>query len=218
MVASRDEGLRDHLLARTAFVDRAVLDALAGGVRHVVVVGAGYDDRAWRFRTPGVRFFEVDHPDTQRDKRIRLEGLRLSGDVTLVPADLREPGLPARLAAAGHDALIPTLFVLEGLLVYLDEPVIRRLLDDLAGCAAPGSRLTASLAIHADAVDSARAVDAANARRRSATAEPWRTIRSRAGHLRLLVESGWRPVVEVDGPSVSGRGVSLLVDAVTSMQ
>jgi len=218
MAPGGGSALAAHLAARTAFVDSAVLGALADGLRHVVIVGAGYDDRAWRFRTPGVRFFEVDHPDTQGDKRFRLEQLHLLGDVTLVPADLSELGLAARLAAAGHEATVPTLFVLEGLLVYLDEQVIRRVLADLAGRAALGSRLVASLAIHAEGVGSAQAAEAANARRRDGAAEPWRTIRSRSEHLRLLTESGWHPVREVSRPSVSGRGVSLLVHAVTDRQ
>src|SRR5450432_2277463 len=49
------ERLRPMLAARTGFFDQAVLTALAAGVGQVVICGAGYDDRALRFRTPGVR-------------------------------------------------------------------------------------------------------------------------------------------------------------------
>jgi methyltransferase (TIGR00027 family) len=60
--------------ARTCFFDEAVVAGLDAGVRQVVVLGAGYDSRAWRLARTGVRFFEVDHPATQADKRMRAPG------------------------------------------------------------------------------------------------------------------------------------------------
>jgi methyltransferase (TIGR00027 family) len=205
--------LRAHLAARTAFVDGAVLDALAAGVRQVAVIGAGYDDRALRFRTPGVRFFELDHPDTQADKRGRVERLGAAADVRFVPVDLRTDDFGSALQEAGQDLALATLFICEGLLVYLDQQVIGRLLDSLRARAAPGSRLIASLAIHADGVDSARAVAVANGRRQDAETEPWRTILTRRAHLDLLAQSGWLTTREADLPSATGGGVTLLVQA-----
>ena len=38
--------LRPMLTARTTFFDVATATAIAGGVRQIVVCGAGYDDRA----------------------------------------------------------------------------------------------------------------------------------------------------------------------------
>src|SRR5438477_9726449 len=64
-------GLVSYIAARTRFFDEEVLAAMAGGIEQVVVAGAGYDGRAMRFRSPKVRFFELDHPATQRDKRRR---------------------------------------------------------------------------------------------------------------------------------------------------
>ena len=70
--------------ARTVFFDDAVLDAIDRGVKQVVILGAGYDGRALRFRTPGVQFFEVDHPATQVDKLRRLAYLGVASDGNLV--------------------------------------------------------------------------------------------------------------------------------------
>ena len=64
------------LIARTRFFDDRVLAALSAGIRQVVILGAGYDDRALRFRSPGVRFFELDHPATQADKARRLRAMK----------------------------------------------------------------------------------------------------------------------------------------------
>src|ERR1700722_11461173 len=54
-----------YLGARTCFYDQFVANALDRGIRQVVVLGAGYDSRAWRFARPGVTFYEVDLPETQ---------------------------------------------------------------------------------------------------------------------------------------------------------
>jgi methyltransferase (TIGR00027 family) len=205
--------LHAHMAARTAFVDDAVVAALGAGIPQVVVIGAGYDDRAWRFRTPGVLFFEVDHPTTQADKRHRVERFGGSGDVRFVPVDLVADDIGSALAAAGHNPSGATLFICEGLLVYLDADVITRLLDALRTRAATGSRLVSSLAVHADGVDSARAVEVANGRRADPRTEPWRTILSRRAHLALLADSGWLTIQAADLPSATGGGVTLLVSA-----
>src|SRR5262249_56890053 len=78
-----------YLAARTSFFDRVVVRALDGGMRQVVVAGAGYDGRALRYAKPGVRWFEIDHPDTQHDKRARLDRLRIdTAPITFVPVEL----------------------------------------------------------------------------------------------------------------------------------
>ena len=56
--------MHEYLRARTAFFDRVVVTALDRGVSQVVIGGAGYDGRAFRYAKPGVRWFEVDHPAT----------------------------------------------------------------------------------------------------------------------------------------------------------
>ncbi len=99
------ERLRPMLAARTRFFDDTVTTALADGTGQVVICGAGYDDRALRFRTTGVRFFELDRGPTQADKTRRLRDLDtdLSG-LTLASADFRTDDVASVLAAHGHDA------------------------------------------------------------------------------------------------------------------
>jgi methyltransferase (TIGR00027 family) len=131
---------------RTRFFDDEVLTAVTSGVTQVVIVGAGYDGRALRFRGPGVRFFEVDHPATQGDKRRRVEDLGVPlDDVTFVSIDLMEERLGDVLARAGHDPDQRSLFLCEGLLLYLSTPVVESLLGDLRARAAPASRLAVSI-------------------------------------------------------------------------
>jgi methyltransferase (TIGR00027 family) len=183
--------LRPSIEARTRFVDEEVLDAVSAGVRQIVICGAGYDDRALRFRTAAVRFFELDHPSTQEDKARRLRAISAGAVVTLAPADFRSDDVGEVLAGAGHESGQPSLFVCEGLLVYLDLQTCHRLLAGLAGRSGPGSRLAVSIATHADGFDSEEVVETANSQRRTAEAEPWRTILPAGEHLALLARAGW---------------------------
>jgi methyltransferase (TIGR00027 family) len=208
--------LRAHLAARTQFFDEQVLAALDRGVRQIVILGAGYDDRGLRFRVPGVRYFELDHPATQADKRRRLTRMRadLSG-LTLIAADFRYDDVGAALAAAGHRSAQASLFICEGLLVYLDQDAFIGLLRALRSRAGDDSTLAVSLAIHREGLDSARVVAEANARRPNGAAEPWRTIMPEAGQLSLIAMAGWSVSSSVPDPAdgTGARGRSLLVTA-----
>ncbi len=192
-IAWRPPGwLQPSIAARTSFVDEQVTGAIAAGVRQIVTCGAGYDDRALRFRTGGVRFFELDHPATQADKAARLRAIGAADAVMLVGADFRRDDAGVVLSQAGHDADQPSLFSCEGLLVYLDRGTCSRLLAALAARAPRGSVLAATLATHADGLDSAEVVAAVNrSRRQTGAAEPWQTILPVASHLKLLADAGW---------------------------
>ncbi len=183
--------LRPGIETRTRFVDEQVQEAVSAGISQIVICGAGYDDRALRFRAAGVRFFELDHPNTQQDKARRLDGIGAGQAVVLAAVDFRDGDVASVLASCGHDSNRQTLFVCEGLLIYLDEQTCRSLLTGLASRAAPGSRLAVSLSVHADGFDSAQVVATANARRRAAGAEPWRTILPVSEHLTMLALAGW---------------------------
>jgi methyltransferase (TIGR00027 family) len=210
----------EHMLAsleaRTIFFDGRVTAAISAGISQVVVLGAGYDDRALRFRTPGVTFFEVDHPATQADKEARLTAIGSSGGPVLVAADFRHDDLPSVLAAAGHDAGLPSLFICEGLLVYLDEPATIGLLGGARAAAGAGSVLAASLSTHAEGLDSAVVLARANARRRTADEEPWLTIAPAAAQVSLLAGAGWLVTASADAADLgtgAEPGRSLLVEA-----
>ncbi len=189
---SPSEWLRPSIAARTRFIDEQVVSAVAAGLRQIVICGAGYDDRALRFRTTGVRFFELDHPATQSDKAQLLAGLGAGeSTVALAAIDFRSGDVSNALGEAGHDVGKPSLFVCEGLLIYLDEPTCVGLLTALAERAATGSVLAVSLATHADGHDTAEVVRTANERRRTGAVEPWQTILPPDEHLAMVTGAGW---------------------------
>jgi len=187
------------IAGRTRFFDEQVLAALRDGIGQIVVCGAGYDDRALRFRSPGVRYFELDHPLTQADKAAKLRAMSAdTSDLVMAPADFGDRDVADVLDRCGHDASRPTLFLCEGLLVYLDRATGEDLLSGLRQRGASGSRLVASLAAHPPGIDSARAVEVANARRRDASREPWRTILPAGTYVNAIAATGWRVAQFVD--------------------
>jgi methyltransferase (TIGR00027 family) len=179
--------------ARTIFFDDAVLRAIERGLTQIVILGAGYDGRALRFRTPGVRFFEVDHPATQADKRDRLARLHVvTNGISFIAADFTEPGLDERLAEAGQELHEPTQFLLEGVLRYLPELAIRDLLGTARRRAAPRSELAVSIATRLPSEDHGALATRLAAEQRLADAgEAVVTVPPRNVALGWLGDAGW---------------------------
>jgi methyltransferase (TIGR00027 family) len=132
----------DLLALRTVVIDEAVREALARGVKQIVILGAGLDGRAWRLPLTGVRVFEVDHPDTQRYKRAQLGALESTAErVDFVPVDFEKTSLGEALDAAGHDCGAPTVWIWEGVVMYLTPEAVQATLRAIAVRSAAGSTL-----------------------------------------------------------------------------
>ncbi len=129
----------EYMGVRTAFLDEVVLRAQleAPFMRQIVVLGAGLDTRAARLARPGVRFFEVDQPASQADKRTRLAALSgyPADAATFVSCDFEHQDFVERLVAARFDLMAPALFLWEGVSYYLGEEAVRATLSRIAdGC------------------------------------------------------------------------------------
>lgn len=137
-----------YLRARTAFFDRVVTRSIERGIPQVVSVGAGYDGRSLRYGRPEVHWFELDHPDTQADKRARLDRLGIDGGgTTFAAADFDVDDVAAVLLGAGHDPACPTLYTCEGVAGYLTHDVLTALLRSLRSTAAPHSLLAITIGL-----------------------------------------------------------------------
>src|SRR4051812_27367687 len=203
-------GMARYLAARTAFFDRVTVGALERGIRQVIVAAAGYDGRPLRYAKPGVRWIEVDHPDTQRDKRGRLDALGIdTAHITFVAADFTLDDVAARLRDAGLDSSAASLITVEGVAVYLDLPVIESLLRQLRSVAAPRSRMVISLSVDTgDPVQAARR-DAFRSRV-AAVGEPARTVLTVDGAEALFRATGWQ-VIDSPTNSDRARGAGLVI-------
>jgi methyltransferase (TIGR00027 family) len=135
--------MSDMMALRTLAIDSAVRDAIARGAKQLVILGAGFDGRAWRMpELAGVKVFEVDHPATQGVKREKAALLPpATGSVTFVPTNFEQEKLADVLARAGHEAGVPTCWIWEGVVMYLTREAMRATLAAIAGRSAPGSTL-----------------------------------------------------------------------------
>jgi len=191
VIVDRSSPMDRYLQARTRFFDRVVVNALGRHVAQIVVIGAGYDGRALRYRSPGVRWWEVDRQRTQRDKQSRMERLGISTDgVTFVALDLSDGGVAAALVGAGFEPDAPALFVLEGVAPYLHAETLRDVLGDLRSLATPGTRLAISLG-RPGTDPAARARFEASV---EALGEPAVGSMGAEGAASLLAGSRWRPI------------------------
>jgi len=135
--------MADTMALRTSALDEALRNAIANGARQLVILGAGYDGRAWRMpELAAITVFEVDHPATQGDKRSHAGELPPAmADVRFVPVDFERESLDAVLDRAGHDRSSPTCWIWEGVVMYLTREAMRSTLAAIAGRSAKGSTL-----------------------------------------------------------------------------
>jgi methyltransferase (TIGR00027 family) len=120
-------GVRSSVVARTRLIDEAITAAVGDQTRQLVILGAGFDSRAYRL--PALRaitVFEVDHPSTQASKRRVLEHALPAPPqhVRFVPCDFNGDGLASAMAHAGYRETAPTFFLWEGVTNYLTEGAV----------------------------------------------------------------------------------------------
>ena len=131
-------GLMLHFMLRKRFIEDTVRASLAAGCEQVVVVGAGFDTLAARLAAefPQTRFIEIDHPATQAAKRLAIDE---RGNLDFIAANLAEERLRDALAG-GYRRDAPSVFVIEGLLMYLTDAQIDVLFTAIAELqSAPGT-------------------------------------------------------------------------------
>ncbi|MEV0144005.1 MULTISPECIES: SAM-dependent methyltransferase [unclassified Nonomuraea] len=139
---------RGAVTIRGRFGDEVLAEAVARGVRQVVVLGAGCDTRAWRCALPAdLVLFEVDgDPRRQRAKvrRLAAAGALAHRHHRVVTADLTRPWC-GHLLEAGFDPGAATLWLAEGLTYFFGGTGLDRLAADLSAVSAPGSALAADV-------------------------------------------------------------------------
>lgn len=136
----RGRGLYAGFLCRKRYIDDQLTAAIADGIEAVVILGAGFDTRAYRFpaltRLP---VFEIDLPENIAAKKALLRKVygRVPDHVRLVGADFDTENLAEVLGANGFPAHARTFFSWEAVTRYLTEDGVRRAFDFLATAARP---------------------------------------------------------------------------------
>ncbi|MFC5548106.1 class I SAM-dependent methyltransferase [Massilia aerilata] len=132
-------GICLHFALRKQILRRHAQAALAAGCTQVIVLGAGFDTLCMELKAarPDLCCIEIDHPATQAVRRAAAG----DGGVGFIAADLAQQALGPLLAAhPDFRAEAPTLFVAEGLLMYMPLDAVRALFAQMAA-AAPRSQV-----------------------------------------------------------------------------
>jgi methyltransferase (TIGR00027 family) len=132
-----------YMQLRTRVIDDDVEAFVRDGGRQLVLLGAGFDCRAWRLASlAGATVFEIDHPATQAKKRAVMGREPSSARVVFIPWDFERDALtelPARLAREGHEGRAATMTILEGVLMYLTAQATDATFECIKGYSTPGS-------------------------------------------------------------------------------
>jgi len=93
----------------------------------VVLIGAGFDTRA--FRLKGGTWIELDEPQVITYKEERLPAATSDNELQRITIDFATESLAQKLAAFSGRS--PVTVVIEGVLMYLEEAAIEKLLETL---------------------------------------------------------------------------------------
>lgn len=138
-------GVHNTILARVRYFDDFVRASAHEGIEQIVILGAGYDTRAYRIEElkKRIKVFEVDHPATQRVKMEKIKEIfgGLPDYVMYVPVDLGIDDLGQRLIDHGYEGSQITLFVMEGLVYYILPRVVDEILSFISKNSGIGSKV-----------------------------------------------------------------------------
>lgn len=131
------------IVARVRYFDDFIKKSIKEGLEQLVIFGAGYDTRAYRIKElkGKVRVFEVDHPDTQSFKVEKIKEIFgfIPKHVVYVPVDFETQTLSESLFDKGYNRSLRTLFIMEGLLMYITHKSVAETLTFIVENSGKGS-------------------------------------------------------------------------------
>ncbi|TQF70780.1 class I SAM-dependent methyltransferase [Pseudoalteromonas luteoviolacea] len=141
-------GISLHYVLRKRHIEQLTVEALSNGVTQVVVLGAGFDSLCWRLQTdyPEVNFIEIDHPATQKQKVKALEeGSNQSQNMHFLAVDFgRQQLLTALTEFKVFEPNRLTLFICEGVLMYLNEKDVNTIFGSIRALTGDGTQFVFS--------------------------------------------------------------------------
>ncbi len=133
-----------YLVARTKYYDQVLSDAIADGVKRLVMVGCGSDTRAFRFKDAfhenGIKILECDQAEGINEKQRLASRWRSLINVEYLAIDLNDGAWPQLESWIG-DAKPKTLLLMEGVSPYVNESEMGDFLRMLAARLGAGSHV-----------------------------------------------------------------------------
>lgn len=137
------KGIYEYVIARTKYFDNTFTEALEMGFEQIVIFGAGFDSRALRFNelNKATKIFELDAPKTQEDKLrgYRSRKIEVPPSLVFVPIDFNKEKLEEKIVRSGFKVGEKTLFMLEGVTMYLISDAVEGTFRFMSEASAAGS-------------------------------------------------------------------------------
>jgi len=122
------KGLYEYVIARTKFIDGVFCSVISKGFDQILIFGSGYDSRGIRLLKKGqkTKIFELDVPITQtaKIKQFKKRGVTVPSNVVYIPIDFNKELIEEKLKKYDFKPQKKTLFVLEGLTMYLSQDAV----------------------------------------------------------------------------------------------
>lgn len=207
-------GAYAYFIARTAYLDEVVEQALTVKIPQIVFLGAGYDTRAYRFchLLGGTHIFELDEPTTQLHKRTMLNQAQIPvpSQLTYVSIDFVAEKLLPRLRETGYRLDQRTLFIWEGVCYYLPPETVDEMFEFVRSSSAPDSRLCFDYMLPAAALEGRYGAPQARSSMQALyAAEPLQFDLDESQLPRFLAERGFELVEQLTAEQLQKRFFSL---------
>lgn len=129
-----------NILNRTKFIDKIIKE---NNFDQIVILGAGFDSRFIRFYNPKTKFFEIDVKEIQQNKinLIKKSKYKINENIFFIPLNLNHGDIKNKLIKKSFDPTKKTLFLLEGLIMYLSKIAVNRLFKSIIKIATLNSEI-----------------------------------------------------------------------------
>jgi methyltransferase (TIGR00027 family) len=118
------------LMTRTIFFDEFINEFKDGKYQQLVILGAGYDTRPKRFEEElrNVSVFELDQEYVQEKKKVIVDKF-WPKNVNFVRTNFLKDDMKNKLLEKGYDPKKNTVFLMEGVVPYLNEASLKENLE-----------------------------------------------------------------------------------------
>lgn len=138
------KGIYEYVIARTKYLDNIFKESMENGIDQILLFGAGFDTRAVRFAEKNMKtkIFELDthHTQTAKIEQFKKRNISIPKNTVFIPIDFHVDSVSEKLESNGFNRNKTTLFIMEGIIQYLNREAVDELFKLIYELAVPESR------------------------------------------------------------------------------
>ena len=139
------KGIYEYVIARTKYIDNIFKESIENGIEQILLFGAGFDTRAVRFAEKNMKtkIFELDtlYTITAKINQFKKRGISIPENTILISIDFNVDSVSEKLESSGFKRNKTTLFIMEGIIQYLNKEAVDELFKLLYELAEPESKV-----------------------------------------------------------------------------